>query len=180
MKTITVNSAGFSPAGTNAVSTTETRSPVLKQKENDGPKSIKIEESRIEALNKPVKLTTKIGAIATAQKKRAKVAEKTRVRGRLRENLGVYSKKNANYIAQLERRLEIEKDTARQLKLRNRISARKSRIKSMREQHYLATLMTKRAGHTQILLDVLQEHLADMPDGEKLMADIAVQMAVNT
>lgn len=131
-------------------------------------------EASIEADKKPVKLKSKIGEVATAQKKRAKVAEKTRVRGRLRENLGVYSKKNANYIAQLERRLEIENDTDRQLKLRNRISARKSRIKSMREQHYLTTLMTKRAGHTQILLNVLQEHLADMPDGEKLLTDIAV------
>ena len=50
----------------------------------------------------------------------------------------------------------------------------------MREQHYLTTLMTKRAGHTQILLNVLQEHLADMPNGEKLLADIAVQLAVST
>lgn len=93
-------------------------------------------------------LTSKKAGIAQAQKKRAKAAEKTRVRGRLRENLGVYSKKNASYIAQLERRLEIENDQQRQLKLRNRISARRSRIKSMREQHFLSNLMSRRTKHT--------------------------------
>jgi hypothetical protein len=93
-------------------------------------------------------LTSKKAGIAQVQKKRAKAAEKTRVRGRLRENLGVYSKKNASYIAQLERRLEIENDQQRQLKLRNRISARRSRIKSMREQHFLSNLMSKRTTHT--------------------------------
>ena len=72
METITVKSAGFSPHGTNAVSDTDTRSPVLKQQEDVGPVptlqkySLKQQETSIEADKKPVKLTSKIGEVATA------------------------------------------------------------------------------------------------------------------
>ena len=36
----------------------------------------------------------------------------------------------------------------------------------MREQHYLQNLMCKRTEHTQVLLDVLAEQLAEEPNGK--------------
>lgn len=66
METITVKSVGFSPHGTNAVSDTDTRSPVLKQQEDVGPVPTLQQETSIEADKKPVKLTSKIGEVATA------------------------------------------------------------------------------------------------------------------
>ena len=70
--------------------------------------------------------------------------EADRIKGRLRENIAMYTLKVKKQVTTLRRQLNIETGKGKRVVIKNRISAISSRLKKTREIYFLHRLLKRR------------------------------------